>query len=140
MLGNPDKCYRAMGYKLPGDENFRYVNIFQENGFGDNTKFELVIGNENGADEAVVTDKGIVITFLYRYNGADNVVTDKEPEEKYHGTLDRFALKMDYVLSPKPFTPNDYSTYFDTSAKMVINGNFVTVTEASDRAYRTGRW
>lgn len=131
MLGNPDKCYRAMGYKLPGDENFRYVNIFQENGFGDNTKFELVIGNENGADEAVVTDKGIVITFLYRYNGADNVVTDKEPEEKYHGTLDRFALKMDYVLSPKPFTPNDYSTYFDTSAKMVINGNFVTVTAAA---------
>lgn len=131
MLGNPDKCYRAMGYKLPGDENFRYVNIFQENGFGDNTKFELVIGNENGADEAVVTDKGIVITFLYRYNGADNVVTDKEPEEKYHGTLDRFALKMEYVLSPKPFTPNDYSTYFDTSAKMVINGNFVTVTAAA---------
>lgn len=131
MLGNPDKCYRAMGYKLPGDENFRYVNIFQENGFGDNTKFELVIGNENGADEAVVTDKGIVITFLYRYNGADNVITDKEPEEKYHGTLDRFALKMDYVLSPKPFTPNDYSTYFDTSAKMVINGNFVTVTAAA---------
>ncbi len=131
MFGNPDNCYRAMGYKLPGDENFRYINVFQENGFGDNTKFELVIGNENGADEAVVTDEGIVITFLYRYNGTGGVTTDKEPEEKYHGTLDRFALKMDYVLSPKPFTPNDYSTYFDTSAKMVINGNSATVTAAA---------
>lgn len=122
MLGNPDKCYRAMGYKLPGDENFRYVNIFQENGFGDNTKFELVIGNENGADEAVVTDKGIVITFLYRYNGADNVVTDKEPEEKYHGTLDRFALKMEYVYTPKPFDYEDKTTWLTTDYKVTYLG------------------
>lgn len=130
MFGNPDKCYRAMGYKLPGDENFRYVNVFQEDGFGDNTLFSLVIGDENGADEAVVTEDGIVLTFLYRYKGQGGVTVDTD-EEKYHGTLDRFALKMDYILTPKPFTPSDYSTYFDTSAKMVINGESIIVTAAA---------
>ncbi len=110
MFGSPDKYYRAMGYKLPGDENFRYVNVFAVNGFGDNTLFSLVIGDENGADEAVVTDEGIVLTFLYRYKGSDGVTVDTD-EEKYHGTLDRFALKITYEYTPKPFDYEDKTTW-----------------------------
>lgn len=128
MFGNPDNCYRAIGYKLPGDENFRYVNCFQQKGFEDNTLFTLVIADEDGADEAIVTEEGIVLTFLYKYLGQNNATVDAKDEEKYHGTLNRFALKIDYVLTPKPFTPSDYMTYFDTSAKMTVNGNSIIVT------------
>lgn len=130
-FGNPDNCYRAMGYKLPGDENFRYVNVFQTEGLGDNTLFTLVIADENGADETVVTETGITLTLLYRYNGKDGVTSDKEPEEKYHGTLNNFALKIEYVLAPRPFTPDDYTTYFDTSAKMTAKDSSVVVTAAA---------
>ena len=122
MLGNPDNCYRAMGYKLPGDENFRYVNVFQENGFGDNTKFELVIGDENGADDAVVTDEGIVLTFLYRYMGQNGATINAKDEAKYHGTLNRFALKMEYAYTPKPFDYEDKTTWLVTDYKVTYLG------------------
>lgn len=122
MLGNPDPCYRAMGYKLPGDENFRYVNVFEENGFGDNTLLSLVIGDENGADEAVVTEDGIVLTFLYRYKGQGGVTVDTD-EEKYHGTLNNFALKIEYAYIPKPYDYEDKTTWLTTDYKVTYLGD-----------------
>lgn len=122
-LGSPDKNYRAMGYKLPGNENFTYVNLFAENGFGDNTKFELTIGDENGADASVVTDDGIVLAFLYRYLGKDRATVDAADEEKYHGTLNRFALKVDYVYISKPFDYEDKTTWLSTDYKVTYNDN-----------------
>ena len=123
MFGNPDNCYRAMGYKLPGDENFRYVNVFQTEGLGDNTLFTLVIADENGADETIVTEAGITLTLLYRYNGKDGVTSDKEPEEKYHGTLNNFALKIEYVQIAKPFDYEDKTTWLATDYKVTYTDN-----------------
>ena len=123
MFGNPDNCYRAMGYKLPGDENFRYVNVFQTEGLGDNTLFTLVIADENGADETIVTEAGITLTLLYRYNGKDGVTSDKEPEDKYHGTLNNFALKIEYVQIAKPFDYEDKTTWLATDYKVTYTDN-----------------
>ena len=123
MFGNPDNCYRAMGYKLPGDENFRYVNVFQTEGLGDNTLFTLVIADENGADETIVTEAGITLTLLYRYNGKDGVTSDKEPEDKYHGTLNNFALKIEYVQVAKPFDYEDKTTWLATDYKVTYTDN-----------------
>ena len=123
IFGNPDKYYRAVGYKLPEDENFKYNNVFQENGFGDNTKFELVIGDENGADDAVVTDEGIVITILYRYLGQSGATIDAKEEAKYHGTLDRIALKMEYAYTPKPFDYEDKTTWLITDYRVTYTDN-----------------
>lgn len=123
MFGNPDNCYRAMGYKLPGEENFRYVNVFQTEGLGDNTLFTLVIADENGADETIVTEAGITLTLLYRYNGKDGVTSDKEPEDKYHGTLNNFALKIEYVQIAKPFDYEDKTTWLATDYKVTYTDN-----------------